>query len=393
MRVGLSVSVIQRGRSGVATYVGGLLRGLASISHPAEVVLFGLEEDREWFAPWLEHCEWVGVAETWRPAVRNILWHQLFFPGLLKRHRCDLVHIPSYRRLIAWPGRPQVVTIHDCAAFRLSGKYDPARMFYGQKVVRPMARRCQRVLTVSATTATDIRKYFGISEERLKVVYNGLSHERFAPMSAEEVTRRLPRVADWAAPWWIYVARLEHPGKNHLRLLRAYEQLHRESPHPVGRLVLIGADWHGASEIHRAIEKSPARDQIVRLGFVSEEDLPAWYAGARALVFPSLFEGFGLPPLEAMACGCPVLSSDRGSLPEVVGSAALLFDPENEAALAALMRRMLDEPELAGQLREMGIQRAGQFRWENCATATVETYREALESSRKAGSGRPAGPF
>jgi glycosyltransferase involved in cell wall biosynthesis len=380
MKVGLSVSVIQQGKSGVATYVAGLLKGMAANQWPAEVVLFGLEEDRAWFDPWLNHCEWVGVPERFRPAVKNIFWHQTVFPGLLGRHRCDVVHIPSYRRIVARPRIPQVVTIHDLAPFRLAGKYDALRMFYGKQVVKRLARRVDAVTAVSEATAADIREFFDVSPERLSVIYNGIDHERFFPLPPEEVTRRLPVTSGWPEPWWIYVARLEHPGKNHLRLLQAFAAVCAASPSSSFRLVLAGADWHGAPEIHEAIAASPVRDRIHCAGFVPDDDLPAWYSGARALVFPSLFEGFGLPPLEAMACGCPVLCSDRGSLLEVTGGAAGIFNPESADAIASSMQNLLSSPTHRAGLVEAGFRRAAQFRWECCAKATVALYDQAFGS-------------
>ena len=377
MKIALSVSVIQKGKSGVATYVSGLLRGLAASGWPVEVVLFGLEDDKSWFAPWLDRCTWVGVPEKFRPAVANILWHQTKMPGLLRQHRCDVLHIPSYRRMVAFPGIPQVVTVHDCAPFRLQGKYDQLRMFYGRQMVTRLARRAKEVIAVSEATAADIREFFGVREERLTVIYNGINHTLFQPQTPEAVRARLPVTQAWEDGWWVYVARLEHPGKNHLRLIEAFARLCEECPREAGRLVLAGADWHGADVVHRAIEVSPVRDRIHCAGFVPEEDLPAWYSGAKGLVFPSLFEGFGLPPVEAMACGCPVLCSDRGSLAEVTGGAAVLFDPEDVAGITAAMRKLCSDPAQRYELRAAGLARAALFEWSRCASATVDIYQRA----------------
>lgn len=377
MKIGLSVSVIQKGKSGVATYVAGLLRGLAANGWPVEVVLFGLEDDRGWFAPWLDKCSWVGVPENFRGAVANIVWHQTRLPGLLRRHGCDVLHIPSYRRMVAFPRIPQVVTVHDCAPFRLRGKYDWCRMFYGRQVVTRLARRAQEVVAVSQATADDVREFFQVRPEVLTVIYNGIDHVRFVPQAPDEVRRKLPVTRDWADGWWIFVARLEHPGKNHLRLIGAFEQLCAERPQEAVRLVLAGADWHGADFIHRAIAVSPVRDRIHCAGFVPEEDLPAWYSGAKGLIFPSLFEGFGLPPVEAMACGCPVLCSDRGSLKEVTGGAALLFDPEEPEEITRAMRTLLSDPVRGEALRAAGLVRAAGFEWGRCASETVKIYHRA----------------
>jgi glycosyltransferase involved in cell wall biosynthesis len=301
-------------------------------------------------------------------------------PRLLRENRCDVLHIPSYRRIVAAAGCPQVVTIHDCAPFRLAGKYDFARMLYGRHVVTRLARRAARVIAVSETTAADIRRFYSISPGRLSVVYNGINHALFAPVPREKIPDMLPVTRGWEndGGWWIYVARLEHPAKNHLRLLEAFAEFCKVHPAKPGRLVLAGADWHGAEEIHRAIAESPVRDRIHCAGFVPEADLPAWYSGARALVFPSLFEGFGLPPIEAMACGCPVLSSDRGSLREVVAGAGHLFNPEKPAEILEAMAVLSSNPEETARLREAGLARAAEFHWERCARETFAVYETAM---------------
>jgi glycosyltransferase involved in cell wall biosynthesis len=255
------------------------------------------------------------------------------------------------------------------------------RNFYAKQIVTRLARHCTRIIAVSKATAADIRTYFKIPDERLHVVYNGIDHARFRRLSPEEVRARLPQTEAWPDAWWLYVARLEHPGKNHLRLIEAYELATKRAGGPIGNLVLAGADWHGAREIHAAAEASPLRDRIIRAGFVPEEDLPAWYSGAKALVFPSLFEGFGLPPVEAMACGCPVLCSDRGSLREVASNAALIFNPENVEEMADAIARVATDPSERARLVENGLARSNDFRWEFCAEQTVAIYNEAFSQT------------
>ncbi len=135
-------------------------------------------------------------------------------------------------------------------------------------------------------------------------------------------------------PYFIYLARLEHPGKNHVRLIQAFEQFCARNPGLTHELLLGGADWHGAEVIHQRVAASALKGRIREIGFVPKTDLPHWYAGATAMVYPSLFEGFGLPPIEAMACGCPVISSAAGSLGEVVGDAARIIDPLEPETIA-----------------------------------------------------------
>lgn len=375
IRIALSTSVAQRGRSGVASYLFGLLDGLAAIDAPVKIALLGLADDRPHFERWLDRCEWVEVGEVWRPALRNILWHQTALRGVLRRIRADGLHIPSYRRIVWGAPVPQVVTIHDCAAFAVSGKYDWARMAYGRHVVTRLARRATEVMTVSQATATDVTRYFRLAPERLQVVWNGIDHARFFPRSADEVERFRAR-RNLTAPYFLYLARLEHPAKNHVRLIAAFEDFCAREPQRAEVLLFGGADWHGAETIHARIAASPQRHRIRALGFVDQADLPLWYAGATAMVYPSLFEGFGLPPVEAMACACPVICSDRGSLGEVVGPAARIVDPENVSAITGALQELTDVSRRADWIRA-GLARARLFDWTETARRVSEIYQRA----------------
>jgi glycosyltransferase involved in cell wall biosynthesis len=379
IRVALSASVIQRGKSGVASYVFGLLDGLRAIDPPIDLTLLGFEEDHPLFDKWLDRVSWQPVAEKWRPAVRNILWHHTHLPKLLKELRIDVLHIPSYRRIVWNPPAAQVVTIHDCAAFAVRGKYDAARMFYGRHVVSRLARGADAVMTVSEATAADVARYFKIPNAR--VIWNGIDHEQFRPLPPARVASTLATSFRQARPYFLYLARLEHPGKNHLRLIEAFERFVEAHPGRAEDLIFGGADWHGSEAIHQRIGASPCRDRIRSLGFVSKSDLAVLYGGATAMVYPSLFEGFGLPPIEAMACGCPVISSPRGSLREVVGDAAHLIDPEDIADMAAGLAAAPVTPADREIWRSRGIRHAARFHWEDAARAVVDIYRAAVRGT------------
>ena len=377
IRVALSVSVIQKGRSGVASYVFGLLDGMRDIDVPVDITLLGLEEDRPLFDKWLDRCHWFPVPETYRPAVRNVLWHQTTLRGVLRSEKIDVLHIPSYRRIVARPPCPQVVTIHDCAAFAVKGKYDAARMLYGKYVVRRLARQADVVTTVSHATASDVTRYFGLKPESIHVIWNGINHSVFRPLDKETVSGVL-HILHQHNPYFVYLARLEHPGKNHLRLIEAFEKYCLQNPGSEHDLLFGGADWHGAEVIHERIAASPLRERIRCLGFVDKNHLPALYAGAVALVYPSLFEGFGLPPVEAMACGCPVICSGCGSLAEIVSGAAEIIDAESPESMAAAMQLVAENTGKRQALTQKGLARASEFSWEHSARAVWQLYNKAL---------------
>lgn len=382
MKVAFSTSVIQRGKTGVAQYVFQLLRAMDAVESDTTFTLFTLAEDREFFSGLGPRFEIVPVAEKYRPPVKNIIWHQTIFPGLLRAHQIDVAHIPSYRRLMGRAPCAKVGTIHDLAPFRVSKKYDLARMFYGQVVAKRLARSQDQIIAVSENTAQDIRKFFGIPQSRLRVIHNGIDHDRFFPREKSEAVRRIEGKYRLNKPFLLYVARLEHPGKNHIRLIEAFERF-KAATHPDWTLAFGGSDWHGAEEIHKRIAMSPCADSIKALGFVPDEDLPWLYSAAECFIYPSLYEGFGLPPLEAMACGCPVISSDSGSLGEVIGNAALRIDPWNISDMQNAISRVRMEPELAEKMRRQGLERAAEFSWERCAVETLKIYDAALRGKFK----------
>jgi len=181
-------------------------------------------------------------------------------------------------------------------------------------------------------------------------------------------------------PFFLYVARLEHPAKNHVRLIRAFAQLVGEGKFD-GQLILPGAPWHGSDVVEQAVASSPFKERIRLEGFVDNDDLPLWYAAAEALIFPSLMEGFGLPLLEAQACGTRIACADSTSLPEVAGPAGILFDGLDESSIMAAMARIASMDDAERRRREVeGLEWAGRFTWSAHAEACARIYRDALAS-------------
>jgi len=383
IKVALSTTVAQRGRSGVASYLFGLLDGFRAIDAPIKIALLGLADDHHLFTRWMDRCEWVPVGERHRPAVRNIWWHQTALRGVLRQIEADLLHIPSYRRIVWKPPIPQVVTIHDCAAFNVKGKYDLARMFYGQQVARRLARGAEAITCVSQATAADVERHFGIPRDDQTVIWNGIDQGRFHPREEADIAEFRARQNLGETPYFLYLARLEHPAKNHVRLIEAFEKFAAAHPDRPDHLLLGGADWHGAEEIHQRIAASPRRDRIRALGFVTDADLPLWYAGATAMTYPSLFEGFGLPPVEAMACDCPVISSTRGSLGEVVGEAARIVEPEDPDDIAQALSELI-VPAVRQGWQQRGRERAALFDWREAARQLTELYLQTATGRDRA---------
>lgn len=376
MKIALSTSVIQRGKTGVAQYVFALVRALLPHADRHEIHLLVLEQDLPLFAFAGDRVQRIAVPERFRPAVRNVLWHQTVLPAWLRRHRIDVVHVPSYRRMLWRAPCATVATIHDLAPFHIAGKYDLARMFYGRVVVRRLARRQDAVIAISANTAGDIAQFFGLPVTRQNVILNGIDHARFSPGDPAQAAADASARWKLDRPFFLYVSRLEHPAKNHVRLIEAFSRFKADTGLD-WLLALGGTDWHGAAHVHAAAAASPFAADIRFLGFVDDAVLPDLYRAASALVYPSLYEGFGFPPVEAMACGCPVLSSTRGSLGEVVGDAAATLDPENVADIGAGLQRLATDAPYRTRLREAGFRNARRFDWSDNAAKVLAVYEHA----------------
>ncbi len=370
-KVLLSAGMIQSGHSGVGRYVVELANRISKMG-TVELHVAGLDEDRRLFGS-VDDRLWISIPPSSAGGLRNLLWHQFKLPTILRSGGFDLLHIPSYRRVVASCPITQLATIHDCAPFRLRDKYGLLRGFFGRHVAPWLARRCDHVLTVSEFTKRDLIHFFKLPSTGVEVVYNGLNHETYRPATSAAVADFRERHG-FKQPFLLFISRLEHPGKNHLRLIEAYER-YRETSGADMLLVLAGAPWHGAEVIESRVRESAFADSIRLPGFVVEEELPLWYAAAEALVFPSLMEGFGLPVVEALACGLRVASSNRGSLPEVGGDAAVYFDPEDVVGMAEAILQLCQEPAEARQARiDTGIVHAAGFNWDVAAKVTCQTY-------------------
>ena len=382
MRIGLSTSVIQRGKTGIAQYLFALLRAFLPYAGENHFVLFVLEEDLPLFAFAKEKMQLVPVSEKFRPPIKNILWHQRALPQLVRDWDLDVLHVPSYRRML-WPRACRLVaTIHDLAPFRVPKKYSASRMFYGRVVARRLAQRQDAVIAISENTAQDVHQFFDVPLPRLHVIHNGLEHDRFFPGSREQAQAEMAARHQLDKPFFLYVARLEHPGKNHVRLISAFNQF-KAATGSDWQLVFGGSDWHGAEAIHAAARQSPFASEIRFLGFVRDEDLPNLYRAAEVFVYPSLYEGFGMPPVEAMACGCPVICSTNGSLGEVVGNAAAIADPQDVNSIANQLGLLATDAKLRERLRQAGFARAKQFDWNRTARETLSLYERVAQSNEK----------
>ncbi|HYO62890.1 MAG TPA: glycosyltransferase family 1 protein [Pyrinomonadaceae bacterium] len=291
----------------------------------------------------------------------------------LRRRPVDLLHVQYTAPPFA--PCPVVTTVHDLAFEHIPETFKRRSWMQLRLTVRRTARAAAHVITVSEYSKRDIMATYGIPEERITVTPEAAA-PHFRPAPPEEV-ERVRRRYGVEGRYVLAVGSIQ-PRKNLARLVRAYSGLRsRRSQAKLPQLVLVGKRAWLYGETLRTVERSGLSDRTLFTGYVSEADLPALYTGALAFVYPSYFEGFGLPPLEAMACGTPVVAGDRTSLPEVVGDAGLLVDPFDESAIGAALERLLDDSELRARLRVKGLERARLFDWRETARLTLGAYAKA----------------
>ena len=366
LRVGIDGRTFSSPAAGIRRYVAGLTRALLQLGEPLELVALG-GRDSSAIPRGVGH-----VAEPPHPPT-NLGWTLVGLPRAAKRAGVDLVHAPAYTAPW-WSPVPVVVTIHD-VSYELHPQWYPyrrdrlRRAFY-----RRSARGATHVLTVSRFSAAEISAAYGIAPDRITVTPLGVD-DTFAGNGTGEPTVELPPAV--RAPYLLHVGDL-HERRNLAMCVEALITARRHPDAPAGlSLVLVGVDLGVGEGLRQRAMRSGAADAVVLLGSVGDAQLRALYRRSTALVYPSLYEGFGLPLLEAMGSGTPVIASTAASIPEVVGNAALLLDPLDREAWTQAMVDVVNNEGKRAQMRLAGLSRAAEFTWNRTARLTLDAYRRA----------------
>jgi glycosyltransferase involved in cell wall biosynthesis len=357
---------------GIGTYVRNLLRHLSRLDQATEYVVLCSQADSSLVDDLGENFR--AVAE---PSPNYSVREQVTVPRDLRREHADLFHAPHY---VLSPFTPckAVVTIHDCIHLRFP-QYLPNRLAhaYARSFLWVATHRSDRVMTVSEASKRDILEYFRIPPEKIDVIYNGID-ERFGVPPAEEDVNRVRERYQLDGPFVLYAGNIK-PHKNLGRLIAAFDILRHTGPEFEGvKLVIIGDEIAKYAALRHAVHRHKLHKHVRFFGFVPAQTLAILYRLADVFVFPSLYEGFGLPPLEAMASGTPVITSNVSSLPEVVGDAAVLIDPLQPEAIAEAMRRVLSDSALRDDLRARGLERVRHFSWARSVERVRAIYSEVL---------------
>lgn len=371
MRIGIDATAVPHQRTGAGNYIFNLIQTLAAVDQANEYVVFGRAE-----------LEAELVLDT--PRVRfvrrefpsrgvRLAWEQVGLPLDVRSERLDVLHSPHYTMPVLRFAR-SVVTFHDMTFVMYPDLHQRVKRVFFPRTMRLSARRADRLIVVSDSTREDLVRMWGVDRARITTIPLA-ADPGFRPQSPDEIAAGCARYDLRPGCYILYVGMLE-PRKNVDRLVEAFGQV--AGAMPGMDLVIAGRRGWMYDQIFAQVEALRLRDRVRFTDFVPQESLPALYGGARLFAYPSKYEGFGIPVLEAMSCGTPVVTTNVSSMPEVAGDAAVLVAPDDVAGLASALRKVADDPALRADLSCRGLARAKAFSWERSARETIAVYQAAL---------------
>ncbi|HCG77472.1 MAG: glycosyltransferase family 1 protein [bacterium (Candidatus Ratteibacteria) CG_4_10_14_3_um_filter_41_18] len=368
MRIGIDATVLPKELGGVGVYLLNLIKALSKIDRRNEYFIFVEKRNIKRFK--LDaNFHLLGVKNM--PRFSRLLWEQTLFPFLLRKCKIELLHSPRYTTPLMRFGWKSVVSFHDMLFLLFPKKHSILkRLFYG-RIMPAVAKKAERIIAVSSSTKKDIMELLNTSSEKIAVIHLGIDFSS-RPIEKKNL-QNFRKKYQILNPYLLYVGTLKKR-KNILNLLRAYKKVKEKDREE--RLIIVGRKSKEYQNIHKTVKELGLEKDVFFTDYVDEKLLPFYYSCASVFVYLSLYEGFGLPVLEAMVSGTPVIVSNSSSLPEVAGKAAIFVDPHNIEEIAEAMQKVLGSKELAWEMREKGLERAKLFSWQECAKKTLNLYEE-----------------
>jgi glycosyltransferase involved in cell wall biosynthesis len=371
MNIAIDVHSIGSGGGGNETFYRQLVRGLIANQEDHRYYLFYTHAIAREEYSGDGRFRFIAVAQN--PLLRNCV----SIPRWLNKLQPDAFHCQYVKP--PFVHCPTVVTIHDISHEHFPQHFHPLYAFRQRELVRGAARRAEHILTVSEFAALDIKQTYGVARDRITVAYQAPA-EIFCPREKRESQQRLGARYGIEPPFLLYIGRL-NPRKNLLRLVEAYAAARRRGV--TANLVLAGPqDWQ-SKELFARINALRIEANVLTPGYVPHSDLPLFLCASEAFIFPSLFEGFGLPVVESMACGVPVITSRGSSLEEIAGDGALLIDPNSVESISSAIVRLLGDSALRDDLATRGLRRSAQFRRQELPEKALHSYRRAIEAAKR----------
>jgi glycosyltransferase involved in cell wall biosynthesis len=368
MRIGIDTSALPPHPVGAGNYIIQLVRALAALETEHRFTIFAQQRGRELIGELEGQVDWV-IVPNLRPAVR-LVWEQARLPALVKRSAVDLLHSLHYTRPAILPCA-SVVTFHDMTFFLFPELHTPVKRIFFPLAIRQSARLANALVTISDNTRRDAIRILGIPPERIFSTPLGIS-EDFHPIDDPARLEEGRQLYQLPSEFILYVGLIE-PRKNVPLLLKAYARLVEQGNPPP--LVLVGRKGWMYDQVFQLVEQLKLNERVQFKGYIPVDGLPIVYNLAQLFVYPSTYEGFGFPPLEAMACGTPVITTAISAMLDNVGDAGLLIPPQDETALTQAIETLLSDQALRDHLALAGRQRAAEFTWKRTAEETLKVYQ------------------
>ncbi|WP_410508128.1 glycosyltransferase family 1 protein [Methanosarcina hadiensis] len=370
MKVGILADRLNRPRTGIGNYTYNLIKELDSID-PIQNEIFLINYELNDLFPNLNK---IIVPNPLKNIIEKsfYIWH-LYLQSKLKKTNfgIDIIHSPENATPFLKIKPKKIITVHDITPFLFPGSFSSLTLFRYRLLFRRTLKTADKIISDSYNTKRDLINYFNVPDEKISVVHLGID-EKFRVLDVNTVDRIREKYS-LNYPFILYVGTLE-PRKNIPTLIKAFCEI--KNKNSIHKLVIAGKKGWKYKDIFNMIDELHLRDEIIFTDYVPYEDLPGLYNAADLFVYPSLYEGFGFPPLEAMACGCPVITSNSSSLPEVVGDAGLMFDPYNYLELKLKICDILTNSHLRDDLVKKGLKRVADFSWNKCSRETIKIYQE-----------------
>lgn len=370
-RILLDATAVPADRGALGRYVDGLLRALHELG--ADLAVACQRADEERYGALAPQAQIVKGPAALAHRASRLSWEQSGLPYVARQVNADVIHLPTYTIPIQ-AGRPTVVTIHDVTLFAEPEIHDPVRTTYIKSATRTAARRATRLIAPSRATRDELVRLLGADPSCIDVAYHGVDHEVFHRPSADEIKRVSDRLGLHGHPYVAYLGALE-PRKNVPNLIRGWVRACSDYPDPPALVLAGSGGWD--DEVDAALSTVPLELNVVRPGYLPWPALPGFFGGALAVALPSRGEGFGLPVLEAMSCGAPVLTTRRGPLPEVGGDAVAYTEPD-ASSIAAALEALIEDPDRRAALADAAYERSQGFSWHASAEAHLMSYERAV---------------
>ena len=376
---------------GISGYVGNRLTGIGRVlinilselakQYPEDkYVLFRNFDFKEYDnLTQYQNTEIVDVPYTKESGLKNILWHQWLFQKLLKKYKCDIAYIPNFT-LLLWKTIPTIVTIHDLIEYNVPDKFSKARMFYRKQVCDPlMAKKSNHILTVSKSSYKDIISYLGVKPSKLTLTLNATDRNVFKKYSKEKIIPAIKKYNLEYKKYLLFVGTIDFPGKNIKTIIEAFFNLRSKNELNGIKLVIIGKNGFNSKVIYDFVNASPFKDEVIFTGYLNDDDLPKYYAGATIMLYLSLFEGFGLPVLEAMSCATPVICSNTSCFPEIVEELDVKVPPTDVNAVEEKILKILSNTIYYEILSQRCYEKSLKYSWTESARVYHNVFEQILK--------------